>query len=94
MIIIEKYCMPRISMQTVTALIFALGFAALIILILGCVIFAAWLLNLALSAITEVVTHLVSLYTRSDSLIQFFMVLIVGYILYRLARTAYCSLSK
>ncbi len=80
--------------RLVIALIFSLGVVASFALVLGALIMAAYLLNLAVSALVELATNITSVYNRSDSLMQFFMLFLGCYIAFHVVRHVARPLSK
>jgi len=71
--------------RLIIAIIFSIGVVASIALVLAAVIAAAYLLNVAVSALGELAGNIASVYSRSDSLMQFFMLFIGCYIAFRMA---------
>lgn len=80
------------NLQLCLYLIFAIGVVASFLLFLGALVFAASMLNLAMSTLNELAQTIVALYSGSDSLVKLLLLCILGYLLLRLIRSAYRSL--
>lgn len=90
MIILEKPSShPQFvpNMQTCMYLIFSIGVIATVILILGLLYLAALLLNLVVAACGEAIHQIGALYLQSDSLTRLIMLVVIGCVLYRVARS-------
>jgi hypothetical protein len=96
MIILEKPILNGrwFSTQTLLALIVALGFAALAACLLASLWLIGSLLSLVILAWSELITHITQLYSTSDSLTRLLFLIIVGYLAFKLLRSAYRSLQS
>lgn len=72
--------------RLVISIIFSIGVVASIALILCALIVAAYLLNIAVSALAELAGNIASVYNRSDSLMQFFMLFLMLYCAFHVVR--------
>jgi hypothetical protein len=72
--------------RLVISIVFSIGVIASLALILGALIAVAYLLNVAVSALAELASNIASVYNRSDSLMQFFMLFIGCYIAFHVVR--------
>jgi hypothetical protein len=77
--------------QLCVLIIFAIGVIASFLLVIAALIAAAYVLNLAMTAISELATSITTLYNGSDSLVKLLLICIIGYVLARLACSAYRS---
>ena len=91
MIILERSKFTP-SVQTGILVIFSLGVLTSITLIIAALVAVAWLLNLAMTAIAELSTNIAHLFTHADPFTQLLLLCVVGYCLFKLARSAYRSL--
>lgn len=82
------------NIQMISLVIFAIGLVATFALLIAAIVAAAWLLNLAMTTVCEIAGHISSLYTSSDHLTQLLILCVAGYVLARVARSAYRSLQK
>lgn len=79
------------NMQLCVLIVFAVGVIASFLLIVAALVAAAYILNLAMVSMCELATHIAALYNGSDSLIKLLILCVFGYVLTRLARSAYRS---
>jgi hypothetical protein len=79
------------NMQLCVLIVFAVGVVASFMLIIAALVATAYILNLAMMSISELATHIATLYNGSDSLVKLLILCIFGSILARLARSAYRS---
>jgi hypothetical protein len=79
------------NMQLCVLLFFAIGVIASFLLVIAALVAAAYILNLAMNAISELATSMTTLYNGSGSLVKLLILCIIGYVLARLARSAYRS---
>lgn len=88
MIIIEKSSQARFvpSAQTCMFLIFSIGVVATFALIVGAIVAAAYVLNLAVQTICEISVHIASLYISADPTIKLLMIVLASYCLVKLVR--------
>lgn len=82
------------NLQILTIAVFAIGLVATFTLLIAAIVAAAWFLNLAMSVVCEIAGHISSLYSSSDHLTQLLILCVVGYVLMRVARSAYRSFQK
>lgn len=82
------------NFKTAVAIIFCIGVLASAAIVLGALVAAAYLLTLTISAFAEAVTTIEHLYASSNSIVQLLMILIAGYLVARLAKFAYRSLTS
>jgi hypothetical protein len=75
------------NVQVCIGIIFSLGVVAGVALLLGALIVAAYLLNVAVGAVAELASHITSVYSRSDSLMQFFMLFLLFYGVFHVGRS-------
>jgi hypothetical protein len=77
--------------QTITMIttVFTLGIIALVALglalLVGVVLAAVYVINLALTVLSELVSHIASIYTHGDSFEKLLIILVLGYIAFRCA---------
>lgn len=72
--------------QACMFLVFSIGVVATFALIVGAIIAAAYVLNLAVQTLCELSTHLASLYLSADPAIKLLMIILAGYCLIKLVR--------
>jgi hypothetical protein len=82
------------KLMAVFLIVFWTGALTLVALALGAFIAVIYLINLFLDAITELVVHLASLYTHTDSLGKILLLIVGLYIVSKLAPWAARSLRK
>src|SRR5689334_23035193 len=80
------------NLQLCVLIIFAIGVVASFLLFLGALVLAAYVLNLAMSTLSELTQTITALYSGADSLVKLLLLCILGYLLLRLIRSAYRSL--
>jgi hypothetical protein len=75
--------------QTITMIttVFTLGIIALVALglalLIGVVLAAVYVIDLALTVLSELVGHIASIYAHGDSFTQLLIILVLGYIVFR-----------
>lgn len=77
------------NVQLCIGFVFSIGVVACVGLLLGALIAVAYLLNLTVTVIVELSQHIASTYVHADPTVQFLMVCVAGYILYRFFRSAF-----
>ncbi len=71
-----------------------IGVVACVGLLLGALIAAAYLLNLTVTLLCEIADHIATLYQHSDPAMQLLMLFIVGYCIFKAARSVYLRRKK
>lgn len=74
------------SAQTCMFLIFCIGVVATFALIVGAIVAAAYVLNLAVATLLTLASSIITLYNHSDPVIQLLMLVLAGYCLVKLVR--------
>lgn len=82
------------NIQLATYLLIALGVIFAFLLIIGGIVLAAYVVDLAMSALCEIAQHIASLYASSDDIIKLLILCIVAYCVIKVVRFAYRSLWK
>jgi hypothetical protein len=82
------------KLMTVFLVVFWTGALTLVALALGAFIAVIYLINLVLDAITELVAHLTSLYTHTDSLGKILLLIVGLYIVSKISPWAVKSVRK
>lgn len=72
------------SAQTCMLLVFCMGVVATFALIVGAIVAAAYMLNLAVATVVGLASTIATLYMRSDPAIQLLMIVLAGYCLVKL----------
>jgi magnesium-transporting ATPase (P-type) len=72
--------------RLIVGIIFSVGVVASLALVLGALIAVAYLLNVAVSALGELASNITSVYGRSDSTMQFFMLFLMFYGVFHVVR--------
>ena len=88
-----RFLQPN-ALQICLVAIFTLGTVTVVALALAALFAISYLLNLTVSAIAESMHHIAVLYSGSDSLTKVIILLLGGWCLFKLARSAVCSLRK
>lgn len=89
MIIIENHSSQSRfvpNAQTCMFLIFCIGVVATFALIVGAIVAAAYVLNLAMATLVTMTSAITTLYVHSDPAIQLLMIVLAGYCLVKLVR--------
>ena len=82
------------NVQVCMGIIFSLGVVTGVVLLLGALIAAAYLLNVAVGAVAELGSHITSVYNHSDSLMQFFILFLLLYGVFYVGRHVFAIFVK
>jgi len=77
------------NVQLCIGFVFSIGVVACVGLLLGALIAAAYLLNLTMTVIAELGEHIASTYVHADPAVQFFMLVIAGFCVFKFFRSVF-----